>query len=135
MEDKNEIKELIKANLTETKAELTKELIQQCKGVLIIDPETKKVRLTSASTLTDKEQIALYCLGQFLLSYVDETVSSEISWKDLERELGIADKKISAYASLLKDEGFLERESRGYYKVRLAKMQDFVKGIRKKLKI
>lgn len=135
MNNKNEVKEAIKSTLAETKAELTKELVQLCQGILKINLENKEVRVESSSSLTEKEQIALYCLGQFLLAYVDETVPYEASWKELEKKLGIEAKKISAYASVLKDEGLLESGSRGSYKVRLAKMHDFVKAIRRKLKL
>ncbi len=135
MDNKDEIRNLIESTLVETGGALTKELIQLCRGVLKIDPENREVRIEFTSRLTDKEQIALYCLGQFLLAHIDENVSSEVSWKELEKRLGIEAKKISAYASVLKDEGLLESTTRGSYKVRLAKMQDFVRAIRGKLKI
>lgn len=133
MDKWSNLKELIESTLTETTGELTKELVELCQGILVIDTEAKETRIQSSSRLTEKEEVVLYCLGRYLLAYIDDSVSPEISWRDLEKGLGIQAKKISAYASVLKEDGLLVAGSRGSYRVRLAKMQEFLKQIRDKL--
>ena len=129
----DDLKEFIRAALVEPPGQLTKELIKLCEGLIAIEPESKSVRIV-AGKLTEKERVALICLGHWILSYmVDSPSLSEVPLPTLEKVLAINVKAISAYASVLVKDRILSKSTRGTYQARLAKMPEFLRGVRRKL--
>jgi len=130
---KDAVKEAILSTLVEPPGQLDKEIVEQCKGLLKLETESKKVRLADVK-LSEKERVALYCLGKRLLAYLlDDPSISDVTREELEEELGIEAKAISAYASvLIERERLLERDARGSYRIRLQRMPSFLARIRQK---
>lgn len=131
---KDEVKEAILSTLVEPPGQLDKEIVEQCKGLLRLETESKKVRLADVK-LSEKERVTLYCLGKRLLAYLlDDPSISDVTREELQEELGIDAKAISAYASvLIERERLLERDARGSYRVRLQRMPSFLSKLRQKV--
>lgn len=132
--NKDEVKEAILATLVEPPGQLDKEIVERCKGLLKLERESKKVRLADVA-LSEKERVALYCLGKRLLAYLlDDPSISDVTREELQGELEIDAKAISAYASvLIERERLLERDARGSYRVRLQRVPSFLSKIREKV--
>lgn len=132
---RDEVKEAILATLVEPPGQLDREIVERCKGLVKLDGESKKVRLADVGVkLTEKEQIVLYCLGKRLLAYLlDDPSMADVGREELDKELGIGAKKISAYASvLIERDRLLERDARGSYRVRLQSISGFLTKVRQK---
>lgn len=130
---KDEVKDAIRATLVEPPGQLDKEVVEQCKGLLRLETESKKVRLADIQ-LSEKERVALYCLGKRLLAYLlDDPSISDVTREELQEELGIDAKAVSAYASvLIERERLLERDARGSYRIKLQRVSSFLSKIRGK---
>ena len=129
----DELKELIRGTLVEPPGQLSKELIKLCEGLITIEPDSKNVRVISEK-VTEKEKIALFCLGRWILSYLLDSPSlSEVDCETLAKQLAIDAKAVSAYASLLiKKDRLLSPNARGTYQALLARIPDFLKRLQKK---
>lgn len=130
---KDELKEMIFATLVEPPGQLDREIIEKCKGLIVLDASTRTVRLAHVR-LTEKEKIALYCLGKRLLAYaLDEPSLADVIRDELQDKLGIDAKKVSAYATLLIErERLLERGARGTYRAKVHGMLPFIEKSRQK---
>lgn len=130
---KDEVKDAIRATLVEPPGQLDKEVVEQCKGLLRLETESKKVRLADIQ-LSEKERVALYCLGKRLLAYLlDDPSISDVTREELQEELGIDAKAVSAYASvLIERERLLERDARGSYRIKLQRVSSFLSKVRGK---
>ena len=126
-----DLKEFIRATLVEPPGKLSKELIKLCEGLIAIEPESKSVRMLKTK-LTEQQQVAVLCLGYWILSFLMDSPSlSEVPRDTLVKQTGLEPNTISAYASTLKQMRILDNgATRGTYRIVLAKAPEFVRAIR-----
>jgi hypothetical protein len=76
-----------------------------------------------------KEQVKLALAGRLVASKLDEAVSGEVTVEQLAEYTGLPKNQAAARAKECLDEKFADRSSRGSYKARVNKVEEFLNSL------
>jgi hypothetical protein len=79
--------------------------------------------------LAGKDQVKLVLTARVIASKLDESVSDEVAVDQIAEYTGLPKNQAAARAKECLDERFAERSSRGTYKARLMKIEEFLNAL------
>ncbi len=83
----------------------------------------------SDSRLSGKDQVRLVLSARLIASKLDTSLSDEVTVEQIAEYTGLPKNQAAARAKECLDERFAERASRGSYKARPPKVQEFLDGL------
>jgi hypothetical protein len=76
--------------------------------------------------LAGKDQVKLVLSARLLASKLDESFSGEVTVEDIAESTGLPKNQVAARAKECTDERFAERGTRGSYRARVLKVEEFL---------
>ena len=107
--------------------EKLEELIQKALPYCVVR-KNSSVEL-KRSDLSGKQQVKLVLVARLIGSKLDEAVSGDVSVEQISEYTGLPKDQAAARAKECLDERFAERSSRGSYKARPLKVEEFLDGL------